>query len=638
MKKHLLTLIWLVCFQQAFSQTLLQSKIDSLRFPRIAGCWTELKNEQLDDTTVVNNISKFPLAILPINNTIFYIQHIRQLNPKIIILPIANPKMRDRNYIVDNNINLDWIVQTAGSVLLDSLSADISDTILYVQNAKKFRQSAPFGDGSYLNLNQFLRIDNEIMIIDSVDTITNRIFVSRSANMVTSHQIGARVRAIVTRWPTQIEMNLSEKCPLSSNGKKWADKVLNENRNNIILRAMPSGNYMFDGVLYDLFTDVMSDVSASYIVQDGSQDVDLDLDGVADNPDSLDLWWHNGLSAYISRLRDLAQTHRNGEFLIIANDQSELAEVLNGRLFEQFPYNPTYGCSKFGGWEKTMSLYHDWMIKNSNPLPRVSIINSGEHTQLHDSTNYRYMRFSLASSLMQDGFFYHDEGTSFHNTFWWYDEYAVDSAGHATTDASKLGWLGYSIEEARQVYAGSEHGTGVWERKFQNGIAIVGYLPKDIEVTVQLDTLYKRIKGITDTVWNDGSGPFNSVTLTANQLSGVPFAQGTMYGVGAILWGKSSVTTSVNQIPVIRGYNLEQNYPNPFNSSTTIRFSFPRRKHVTLKVFDVLGREVATLVDEEKPAGVYEVTFDASKLSSGIYLYKIQAGSFVQTRKMLLLK
>ena len=93
------------------------------------------------------------------------------------------------------------------------------------------------------------------------------------------------------------------------------------------------------------------------------------------------------------------------------------------------------------------------------------------------------------------------------------------------------------------------------------------------------------------------------------------------------------------------GFVLEQNYPNPFNPSTTIKYSIPVEtghapslQDVTLKVYDMLGREITTLVDEAKSPGTYEVTFDASKLSSGVYLYKLQSGSFNQTKKLLLLK
>ena len=85
-------------------------------------------------------------------------------------------------------------------------------------------------------------------------------------------------------------------------------------------------------------------------------------------------------------------------------------------------------------------------------------------------------------------------------------------------------------------------------------------------------------------------------------------------------------------------FELAQNYPNPFNPKTTIQFSIPQRSRVILKVYDILGNELATLVNEEKNKGVYSVNFDASQLASGLYLYRIQAGSFVETKKMILIK
>jgi hypothetical protein len=85
-------------------------------------------------------------------------------------------------------------------------------------------------------------------------------------------------------------------------------------------------------------------------------------------------------------------------------------------------------------------------------------------------------------------------------------------------------------------------------------------------------------------------------------------------------------------------YQLFQNYPNPFNPSTNIGFRISDRGFVSLKVFDILGNEVATLINEEKPAGIYEVNFDATGLTSGIYFYKLSTGSFSQTKKMILLK
>jgi uncharacterized delta-60 repeat protein len=85
-------------------------------------------------------------------------------------------------------------------------------------------------------------------------------------------------------------------------------------------------------------------------------------------------------------------------------------------------------------------------------------------------------------------------------------------------------------------------------------------------------------------------------------------------------------------------FSLEQNYPNPFNPTTNFEYRISNFGFVSLKVFDVLGNEVATLVNEEKPAGAYQITFNAYGLSSGVYFYKLQAGSFVKTKKMILLK
>lgn len=83
---------------------------------------------------------------------------------------------------------------------------------------------------------------------------------------------------------------------------------------------------------------------------------------------------------------------------------------------------------------------------------------------------------------------------------------------------------------------------------------------------------------------------------------------------------------------------LHQNYPNPFNPLTTIRYSVPKLSHVSIKVYDVLGRKVATLVNEEKPIGNYEIQFNAKNIASGVYFYRMQAGSFVETKKIILLK
>ena len=127
---------------------------------------------------------------------------------------------------------------------------------------------------------------------------------------------------------------------------------------------------------------------------------------------------------------------------------------------------------------------------------------------------------------------------------------------------------------------------------------------------------------------------------TVNVAAGYPVA------VSAELVGVNTTITIPQRYPVgvaennnkVYSFKLAQNYPNPFNPTTKISYSVAERNNVSLKVYDMLGREVSTLVNTTKDAGNYEVNFDASKLASGLYIYKIQSGNFVQSKKMLLLK
>ncbi|MCH8033587.1 MAG: T9SS type A sorting domain-containing protein [Bacteroidetes bacterium] len=99
-----------------------------------------------------------------------------------------------------------------------------------------------------------------------------------------------------------------------------------------------------------------------------------------------------------------------------------------------------------------------------------------------------------------------------------------------------------------------------------------------------------------------------------------------------------SKIVSVESSNFITDYVLEQNYPNPFNPSTTIKFGIPVKNNVVVKIYNSLGVEIATLVNEVREAGSYEIQFNANNLSSGIYYYKIESGNFVETKKMILLK
>jgi photosystem II stability/assembly factor-like uncharacterized protein len=132
---------------------------------------------------------------------------------------------------------------------------------------------------------------------------------------------------------------------------------------------------------------------------------------------------------------------------------------------------------------------------------------------------------------------------------------------------------------------------------------------------------------------------------TSNPLRGVCFTDvntGTAVGdSGTILRTTNGGVTSVEgeqQYGVSQRYVLNQNYPNPFNPSTTIGYELLRASHVSLSVCDILGREVITLLNEDKSAGTYTVQWDASGVSSGVYVYRLKAGDFVQTKRLMVLK
>jgi len=149
-----------------------------------------------------------------------------------------------------------------------------------------------------------------------------------------------------------------------------------------------------------------------------------------------------------------------------------------------------------------------------------------------------------------------------------------------------------------------------------------------------------------------GSNWLNQVNSSNSHLLSVHFIDydnGWVAGYnGTVLHTTNGGITSIddnNQMNPIE-FILSQNYPNPFNPVTKIKYSIPSATlrqaqsdiKITLKVYDVLGKEIATLVNEAKPAGTYEVEFDASDLTSGIYFYQLKAGDFVETKKMVLLR
>jgi len=130
-------------------------------------------------------------------------------------------------------------------------------------------------------------------------------------------------------------------------------------------------------------------------------------------------------------------------------------------------------------------------------------------------------------------------------------------------------------------------------------------------------------KCINDTVKIFVPGGYNGTATNVFQV----------IGCGPSITGNSTILSTTP-----KSYSLSQNYPNPFNPTTKISFSLPKNSDVKLVVFDILGKEVATLVNDYRTAGTHQVEFNASNLASGVYLYRIEAGEFRDVKRMMLIK
>jgi hypothetical protein len=163
---------------------------------------------------------------------------------------------------------------------------------------------------------------------------------------------------------------------------------------------------------------------------------------------------------------------------------------------------------------------------------------------------------------------------------------------------------------------------------------------KNLDPLLVVDTLSIGSPCINTGIESYDFGNGKVCTCPARDINGRarPFP-GTTPDMGA--WESMDITSDIaaeSGSPIPTFYALEQNYPNPFNPSTTIEFALPKSAFVTLKVYNLLGEEVATLVAEQRSAGIHKLNWDASGLASGMYLYRLEAGSFVQTKKLILMR
>ena len=259
-----------------------------------------------------------------------------------------------------------------------------------------------------------------------------------------------------------------------------------------------------------------------------------------------------------------------------------------------------------------------------------SIGNIWEYYQVNSGKQrYKLVKDSILSDQSKLIFFQSDSSAS----------YRIDTVGNVFYNPNGYNWLYYKLKVdsgdtwiVDSIDNVNRYGLkAIVKRKYPGVIfgkpttimeIYYGYMPYDSEVYLEGWSEFLAL-GIGEIEKYDASGLGPQKVLVGCIIDGD--TMGTITSV-----------TSADREPI--SYQLYQNYPNPFNPSTSIRYQLPKDGFVTLKVYDVLGKEVATLVNEVRIAGEYTVTFDGSGLPSGVYVYRLKAGSYVSSHKMLLLK
>jgi hypothetical protein len=277
-----------------------------------------------------------------------------------------------------------------------------------------------------------------------------------------------------------------------------------------------------------------------------------------------------------------------------------LSCLSSGLTFGQIP-NPG-----FENW--TAGNPDGWLTNNAAPIYTTIIQSTSSHSGTYavQGTVASYMGISISPVLLSgtdgQGFPYTDHPGSFHGY------YKLTSVGGDYV-------VGYVI----LIKNGQEIGAGAFQM-----------MPPAASYT----------EFATDITWFVADNPDSAAIGIVLTNDGDSIHVGTTFYLDDLSFSNSTEVKGMDNSPF--RFELAQNYPNPFNPSTTINYSIPKQSFVSLKIYNLLGQEVATLVNEEKSAGNYKVNFSTSLIgsyfASGVYVYRLAAGDLVQTKKMMLLK
>ncbi len=275
--------------------------------------------------------------------------------------------------------------------------------------------------------------------------------------------------AHVVFWDTAWMLNVTD---FPGNGKKWNDYL----SDFVVNELLSSG--LWDGVFYD---NTWSNISW---LNGGA--IDANRDGQNDKAASLDSAWQAGMS----KLFKLTREKYNKPLIIVGNGDRGYYSDINGIYFENFSTN------SYLSWEEKMRLYG--LSSNTSREPQVAILGNTSADTAKAQADFSKMRFGLASSLLEDGYYSYDAGSNSHAEKWWYDEYNVN--------------LGEPMGEATSMSGNDNYVKDVWRREFTNGLAVVNSLAEEKEV--DLGGEFEKLIGTQDSKVNDG-GIVSKIKLAA---------------------------------------------------------------------------------------------------------------------------
>ena len=426
--------------------------------------------------------------------------------------------------------------------------------------------------------------------------------------------------------------------------------------------------WFFDHVIQDIDPAKSNYVGSGKTISDYPGKININLTGVPLRKD----WLHCNSIDYNEELDQIVINSVAGEFYIIdhgntfiAGDptaSTALAATSAGDFLYRFGDPARYGQgnppSIGANWttsttgNKQIGGSHDvhWIKPGLPGAGNIQIFNNGEYLFERTSQSYIFeVNPYYNSQKVNTGSYVNPPDAGYYT--WVYPN--NDAMKQNKFISNQVVWI-YNSKNDQNFFST----IGGSEQRLPNGNTLIcsdsqGHLFEVTygDATTSPQVVWEYINPVTEDgikqIIKDQYPMYNSVFRCYRYTSDDAALKGKTLSKGSTISGKNpeylkpedllaDVASSSQVVPA--EFKLSQNYPNPFNPSTKISFSLPSSQNVSLKVYDVLGNEVATLVNEEKSPGVYEVSFDARRLPSGVYFYSLRAGNYVETKKLVLMK